>query len=105
MRPLGPYRNGDELAVEGGLPLGIVEHGDYHETNFQLAARDRLTFISDGVVEATPEKKELFGFERVQAISNQTAHAIAEAAKTFGQDDDISVLSVTRTMPLEAVLG
>jgi phosphoserine phosphatase RsbU/P len=100
---LAPYLNGKELTVEGGLPLGIVEDGRYQETSYQLAPGDRLTFISDGVVEATNEKKELFGFERVQAISDQAAHTIAEAAKTFGQDDDISVLSVTRTASLTAV--
>jgi small neutral amino acid transporter SnatA (MarC family) len=102
---LAPYLNGYELAVEGGLPLGIMEHGSYQETNFQLAARDRLTFISDGVVEATNDKKELFGFERVQSISNQTAHTIAAAAQAFGQEDDISVLSVTRATNLEVVLA
>ena len=92
-----PYRNGEELAVPGGLPLGIVEAGKYEETQFEIAAGNRLTFVSDGVVEATNEKKELFGFARTQAISLQPAQAIAEAAKIFGQEDDISVLSVTRT--------
>lgn len=91
-----PYRNGEELAVPGGLPLGVVETGNYEETQFEIAAGNRLTFVSDGVVEATNEKKELFGFARTQAISHQPAQAIAEAAKQFGQEDDISVLSVTR---------
>ncbi len=102
---LAPYLNGKELTVEGCLPLGIVEEGSYQETSYSLAAGDRLTFISDGVVEATNEKRELFGFERVQAISHQPTQAIAEAAKKFGQEDDISVLSVTRTAKLKAVLA
>jgi hypothetical protein len=93
---LAPYRNGEELAVDSGLPLGILAEGSYAETNYPLALGDRLTFVSDGVVEATNEKRELFGFERTQAISHQSAHAIAEAAKNFGQEDDISVLAVTR---------
>ncbi len=92
-----PYRNGEEIAVEGGLPLGIVAACKYEETQFEVAAGDRLTFVSDGVVEATNENNELFGFARTQAISHQPAQTIAEAAKTFGQEDDISVLSVTRT--------
>lgn len=100
---LAPYRNGKELAIDGGLPLGVVEDGSYQEIRFQLEALDQLTFISDGVVEATNANKELFGFERVQAISHQSAHAIAEAAKTFGQEDDISVLSVTLAANLKAV--
>jgi hypothetical protein len=91
-----PYRNGEELAVQGGLPLGILAACNYEETQFEVAAGDRLTFVSDGVVEATNENHELFGFARTQAISHQPAHTIAEAAKSFGQEDDISVLSVTR---------
>jgi sigma-B regulation protein RsbU (phosphoserine phosphatase) len=93
---LSPYRNGEELAVNSGLPLGIVAEGGYEETNYQLALGDRLTFVSDGVVEATSEKRELFGFERTQAISNQPADKIAEAARQFGQEDDISVVTVMR---------
>lgn len=89
-----PYRNGDELGVESGLPLGILDEGSYEETHYQLAPGDRLTFVSDGVVEATNDKRELFGFERTQAISNQPASAIADTAKNFGQEDDISVLTV-----------
>ncbi|MHB1959550.1 MAG: PP2C family protein-serine/threonine phosphatase [Acidobacteriaceae bacterium] len=102
---LAPYRNGEELAVQGGLPLGIVETGEYEETRFEIAAGDRLTFISDGVVEATNESHELFGFARTQAISHQPAHAIAETAKSFGQGDDISVLSVTRLQAMKAALA
>jgi hypothetical protein len=102
---LAPYLNGKELTIEGGLPLGIVEEGSYQETSYPLAAGDRLTFISDGVVEATNEKKELFGFERVQAISNQPAQAVATAAQNFGQEDDISVLSVTRIETMKAELA
>ncbi len=93
---LSPYRNGEEMAVEPGLPLGIVAKAAYEETEFQLAPGDRLTFISDGVVEATNEKRELFGFERTQRISNQPAAEIAEAARDFGQEDDITVLGIAR---------
>ena len=91
-----PYRNGEEMAVETGLPLGIVAENSFVETRYQLAAGDRLTFISDGVVEATSPGGELYGFARTQAISDQPAHAIAEAARRFGQEDDITVVSVVR---------
>jgi hypothetical protein len=91
-----PYRNGEELATAGGLPLGIVAEGSYEETTYQLAPGDRLTFVSDGVVEATNEKRELFGFARTQQISNQSATLIAETAQKFGQEDDITVVGVVR---------
>ncbi len=65
---------------------------------------DRLIFVSDGVIEPTNDKRELFGFERTQAISDQPAQTIAQAAKRFGQEDDISVLSVTCTLNAKAAI-
>jgi hypothetical protein len=37
---------------------------------------------------------ELFGFSRTQELSAQSAIAIADAARNFGQTDDITVLSI-----------
>ena len=37
----------------------------------------------------------LFGFERTAAISTQSAEAIAKVAQAFGQEDDITVLTLT----------
>ncbi len=39
---------------------------------------------------------ELFGFERAAAIAVQPAVEIAATARLFGQEDDITVLSVVR---------
>jgi sigma-B regulation protein RsbU (phosphoserine phosphatase) len=100
-----PYLNGEEIAVEPGLPLGILGEASYGETRYQIAPNDRLTFVSDGVVEATNPQGELYGFERTEAISSQPAKAIAEAATQFGQEDDITVLSVTRTVGLNPALA
>jgi hypothetical protein len=38
--------------------------------------------------------REMFGFERTRVISSQSAQQIAEAARAFGQEDDITVLTV-----------
>jgi len=97
-----PYRNGEEMAVPSGLPLGLLAEGSYEQTRYQIAPEDRLTFVSDGVLEATNAKGELYGFERTQAVSNQTADTIAEAARQFGQQDDITVVSLTRTRAEES---
>jgi serine phosphatase RsbU (regulator of sigma subunit) len=91
---LAPYRNGEECELDSGLPLGIVANADYTETTLQLEPGDTLTLMSDGVVEAQAASGELFGFERTQAISHQSAEEIAAAAQQFGQQDDISVLTV-----------
>jgi hypothetical protein len=36
----------------------------------------------------------LFGFERTAHLSIETAEAIAHAAQTFGQEDDITALTL-----------
>ncbi len=58
----------------------------------------KLVLMSDGIVEATDANGKLFGFERVNELLRMVASAaeIAGAAQDFGQEDDISVISVTR---------
>jgi len=92
---LPPYRNGEELSVPSALPLGIDPKVSYEETPFSLNPGDRLTFLSDGVVEAQSPAGELFGFDRTRQISTQSAEVIARAAKAHGQEDDITVLTLT----------
>ncbi|MGH9605969.1 MAG: PP2C family protein-serine/threonine phosphatase [Terracidiphilus sp.] len=101
---LAPYRSGQEVPVESGLPLGIVPETGYAESSIQLAPGDSLTFVSDGVVEAQNAAGELFGFDRTAAISTQSAEAIARAAQAHGQEDDITVLTLTFA-PAEVDLG
>jgi phosphoserine phosphatase RsbU/P len=91
---LSPYRRGEEIEVDSGLPLGIAADIEYAETHFQLEPGDTLTLISDGVVEARNSEGQLYGFERTRAISMQSATSIASAAQAFGQEDDITVLTV-----------
>jgi len=91
---LAPYRNGSEVEVESGLPLGLAPRINYVEVPLRLNAGDTLTFLSDGVVEARNASGELFGFERARAISTGSAEQIAQAAQAFGQDDDITVLTL-----------
>jgi phosphoserine phosphatase RsbU/P len=97
-----PYRNGEELPLESGLPLGVTADADYPESTFVLAPGDTLTFLSDGVVEARSPSGELFGFERTRELSTQSAEQIAAAAQAFGQQDDITVLTL-RFAPVEAL--
>jgi hypothetical protein len=91
-----PYCNGEEMAVEPGLPLGLLAEVSYAETHCQIAPGERLTFVSDGVIEATNPQGELYGFDRTQAISTESANQIAQTAGLFGQEDDITVVTLTR---------
>ena len=99
---LAPYLNGEERAIEGGLPLGLAAISTYDECTFRLEAKQQMTLLTDGVVEARSESGELFGFQRTQAISEHTAQQIADAAKEFGQDDDITVLTLSRVSAADA---
>ena len=93
---LPPYLNSQEVSLPGGLPLGFIPEVEYEEVRLYLHPGDRLLLMSDGVVEARLSSGELFGFDRVHNLSNQTAFYIADAAKSFGQEDDITVLTVRR---------
>jgi serine phosphatase RsbU (regulator of sigma subunit) len=54
-----------------------------------------MTLLTDGVVEARSGKGELFGFDRTRDLSTQSSEAIARAAQAHGQEDDITVLTLT----------
>ena len=92
---LPPYRNGQEIEIPAGLPLGVDAGSQYAESSLQLAPGDKLTFLSDGVVEARNTLGELFGFERTRQLSSRAAQQIADAAVQFGQQDDITVLTLS----------
>lgn len=62
----------------------------------ERAASVRFTFVSDGVVEAENAQRELFGFDRTLEISGKSALEIAEVAQAWGQNDDITVVTVRR---------
>lgn len=92
---LSPYLNGEEVLLESGLPLGIAADANYTKSTIRLASSDQLTFLSDGVVEAQSPTGELFGFDRTRHISTLSAEAIAGAAQQYGQEDDITVLTLS----------
>ena len=91
---LPPFLNGEELELTPALPLGIVEEAEYSATKRKLDAGDRLTLYTDGLLEARNTEGELFGFERVREWSARPAEEIATEAQRFGQDDDITVLTL-----------
>ena len=94
---IAPYLAGNELPLENGLPLGLSDESKYAEAVFQLSPNQQLTLLTDGVVEAREKSGALFGFERTAAISRNSAEKVAQTAQTFGQDDDITVLTLART--------
>ena len=93
---LPPYLDCMEVEIPGALPLGAKAGTRYETVRFQLPRGCRLTFYSDGIVEAQNAARELFGFERTRGLASQPVAKIIEAAKLFGQQDDMTVISITR---------
>ncbi len=100
---LPPYLDGREVELPGALPLGVASGATWQTTRFGLPSGSRLTFYSDGVVEAQNQQGELFGFDRAKAISTQSAEAIVRAVRKFGQEDDITVMTIERTRGIESI--
>jgi len=92
---VAPYVAGKEIALENGMPLGLAADSTFPECCFQLAPDQQLTLLTDGVVEARDQAGALLGFDRSATLSTQPANAIASAAQAFGQDDDITVLTLS----------
>jgi serine phosphatase RsbU (regulator of sigma subunit) len=95
---LPPIVNDRELELPGTLPLGIAAEASYEETELQLNPADRLALYTDGLLEARSATGELYGFDRLRTLfaAAPNADQAMEAAVAFGQDDDITVLTLTR---------
>jgi hypothetical protein len=98
---LPPYMNDRELPMEGALPLGAAPGIEFPVMHFKLAESDSLMLMSDGIAEAQDAEGRLFGFDRIGGMlrDKATASALATAAQDFGQEDDITVLTLERTVP------
>jgi hypothetical protein len=93
-----PYVNDRELSFPGALPLGVMESANFEEIQFSLSHRDQLALYTDGLLEARSQSGELFSFNRMRDLfsTRPTAEQAAQAAVNFGQDDDITVLTLMR---------
>ena len=95
---LPPFLNEQEIELGGSLPLGLLNFAVYDEFTVQLQPGDHLSLYTDGLLEARSPTGELYGFERMYALlaKRPTAQQATEAAVEFGQEDDITVLTLTR---------
>jgi hypothetical protein len=66
-------------------------------TSFSWISQRPMLYVLDGVVEAMKaDTGEFFGFERTRDVSQLSAVEITNSARDFGQNDDITVLTVNR---------
>ncbi len=92
---VSPYLSGRELSTPPALPLGLIPDQVYAPVCGTLAPSERLVLLSDGVLEARAPDGELYGFERLPVLTLQPAKQIADTAQCFGQEDDITVLTLS----------
>ncbi|MGO9777668.1 MAG: SpoIIE family protein phosphatase [Terracidiphilus sp.] len=92
-----PYIDGREVPTPSSLPLGIAPDQHYASVTGSLSADQKIVLLSDGVVEARSSTGALLGFERLAQLTLKSAREIADTAKAYGQQDDITVLTLART--------
>jgi serine phosphatase RsbU (regulator of sigma subunit) len=91
---IAPYLSGREIDTPPALPLGLVPEQNYELVHGRLVSGERLVLLSDGVPEARSATGELYGFEQLSSLTLLPAREIAEAAQRFGQEDDITVMTL-----------
>lgn len=93
-----PFLNGTEFSLGGSMPLGLVENTAYVQTALEMHAGDKAVLLTDGIPEARNEDGALLGFSRVESLLREGANAsgVAEAAQNYGQNDDLTVISIAR---------
>lgn len=92
---IAPYLSGCEIQTPDALPLGVVPDQIYEIVSGMLQREDRLVLMSDGIPEARSQEGQLYGFERLSLLTRLSAREIAEAARDYGQEDDITVLTLS----------
>ncbi len=91
---IAPYVSGGEVQTPPAIPLGLIANQVYELVQGRLGADEHLVLLSDGVPEARSNKAELYGFDRLSSLTQLPAGEIARTAQSFGQEDDITVLTL-----------
>lgn len=101
-----PFLNDREMELPGALPLGIAHEIEYEQTHYHLEVGDRFSLYTDGLLEAKNQAGELYSFARLERLfaGHPSAAQATQAAVNFGQDDDITVLTLTRLATDEALV-
>jgi len=106
--PLLRRADGEIIWLETiGFPLGAFAGARYNEIETVLMSGDMLLMLSDGIVEAMNDQREMFGFERLaqalgdigpDADAHRALMTVVEAVRrhygTIEQQDDITLVVV-----------
>jgi serine phosphatase RsbU (regulator of sigma subunit) len=110
-----PYRQASGSAVElwaTGMPLGMMPGTCYDEYETVIAPGESLLFYSDGLVEAHNQRREMFGFARLQSLlasqrdGTLLVDTLLDELQRFTgdgweQEDDVTLLTLYRAVAQE----
>jgi len=105
---LRPNKPPQQLALEGGPPLCVMETFEYQVANINLQSGDMLVLISDGITEAQDSGKALFGIGNIVGYLNTVAtdgydaeavcrglyKNVKQFTKETNQSDDITIMTL-----------
>lgn len=91
---IAPYVDGTEIPTHPSLPLGLVPDERFETTRGTLSRGQHMVLLSDGVPEARDETGSLLGFAELARLTCRPVEEIAETARAFGQEDDITVVAI-----------
>jgi sigma-B regulation protein RsbU (phosphoserine phosphatase) len=77
-RPIHYHAGKIESIQATGLPIGLFHNATYDELNVRGHSGDIFVFFSDGIVDATSSRGELFGRPRLERIVRHQARCSAE---------------------------
>jgi len=101
---LGAGTSNVRLLNADGIALGVLDEIELKAVSIPLHSGDVVVLYTDGVTEATNEKDEEYGIERLmqcvedakshssQAIIDAIVHEVVAFAGTHPQHDDITVM-------------
>jgi len=77
-RPIYCHDGKVEEIQATGLPIGLFNNASYDELNLRGRPGDAFLFFSDGILDATSSKGQMFGRNGLKEIARANAHRSAE---------------------------
>ncbi len=78
-RPIYCHDGDIEIVDATGLPLGLFDDAEYDEFSYQANTGDLFVFFSDGILDATNLKGDLFGRRRAEEVVKECCRLSAQS--------------------------
>ena len=101
-------KSAEQISLEGGPPLCVMENYEYQIAHMQLQSGDMLVLISDGITEAQNLETELYGTIKIinylntvdkeshyaEAVCRGLYKDVKQYTKEASQSDDITIMTL-----------